>query len=139
VHLWLNAVGANADVVEARLKAEGAPVTRTNLVPLPDVPRLLLAADCHLITLRDSFWGYALPSKVYGCLASKRHILYVGPRESDVDLLCRQELSQELLYRKISTGDANALTRALEDIADAVDASRGKAANPKSLPQALEA
>ena len=46
------------------------PIYRSRLVPLEDLPRLLLAADVHLITLRDPFVGYVLPSKVHACIES---------------------------------------------------------------------
>ena len=61
--LWLNAVGGNADKVEARLKSAGVPCARSKTVPLDQLPALLLSADAHLITLRSTFWGIVLPSK----------------------------------------------------------------------------
>ena len=51
---------------------------------------LLVTADAHLITLSDAFVGFVAPSKVYGCIESRRPILYVGSDRSDVDLLCRE-------------------------------------------------
>jgi hypothetical protein len=48
---------------------------------------------------------------VYGCLASGRDILYVGPRESDVHLLCSQAGNR---YWQVATGDAGGVYRALE-------------------------
>jgi hypothetical protein len=33
-------------------------------LPLADLPRLLLTPHAHLITLKDRFVGYVLPSKV---------------------------------------------------------------------------
>ena len=68
--LWLNAVGAKVDGVERALRAHGVPVYRSSLVPLDDLPRLMLAADVHLITLRDAFVGYVLSSKVHACIES---------------------------------------------------------------------
>ena len=50
-------------------------------VPLDRLAALLLAPDAHLITLRDEFVGYVLPSKVYGCVASGRPVLFVGSAE----------------------------------------------------------
>jgi len=116
VGLWLNATGARADRFEQELHAEGLPVHRSRPLPLAELPRLLAAADAHLITLRDAFVGYVLPSKVYGCLASGRDVLYVGSRRSDVHLLCSQALP--VGYVQVEVGDADGVARALEGIAD---------------------
>lgn len=115
VALWLNATGAKADLVEAELEKEGLPFHRSRPVPLEELPRLLVTPDAHLITLRDEFVGYVLPSKVYGCIASGRPILYLGSERSDVHLLCRQGLPRER-YRRVAVGDAPGLARALEEI-----------------------
>src|SRR5262249_39073363 len=64
VGLWLNATGAKADLVERALRDAGLPVHRSRPVPLEQLPRLLVTPDAHLITLRDAFVGYVLPSKV---------------------------------------------------------------------------
>src|SRR5262249_15081535 len=62
---WMNATGAKADRVEQALHARGVSFHRSRLVPLSELPRLLIAADVHLVTLRDQFVGYVLPSKVH--------------------------------------------------------------------------
>jgi hypothetical protein len=117
VGLWLNATGARADLVEQRLREEGLPVHRSQPVPLSLLPRLLVTPDAHLITLRDPFVGYVLPSKVYGCLESGRDVLYVGSPRSDVHLLCA-EARPGGGYFRIDTGDVQGLAQALERIAD---------------------
>ena len=66
------------------LRAEGLPVHRGRPLPLDLLPRLLITPDAHLITLRDGFVGYVLPSKVYGCVQSGRGVLYVGSPDSSV-------------------------------------------------------
>jgi len=121
VGLWLNAVGRGADEVERRLRADRFPLARSHLVPLAELPRLLVTPDAHLITLKDAFWGYVLPSKVFGCLASGRDIVFVGSAESDVDALCRGAAG-ERLYRRVAVGDAEGLAAALEALADAAAA-----------------
>ena len=67
---WLNATGAKADRVAAELTFRKLPVYRSSPVPLENLACLLLAADVHLITLRDSFVGYVLPSKIHACIES---------------------------------------------------------------------
>jgi hypothetical protein len=86
--LWLNAMGSRADLVERQLCEAGIPVVRSQPGPLEKLPRLLISADAHLITLRPEFSGIVLPSKVYGCIASRKPILFVGPTSSDIHLLC---------------------------------------------------
>jgi hypothetical protein len=116
---WLNATGAKANLVESDLDARGVPVHRSALVPLENLPRLLLTADVHLITLRDAFVGYVLPSKVHACIASGRRILFVGSQDSDVHLLA-SELSPRGKYRRVDVGDVDGLAGALEDFERAV-------------------
>ena len=113
VALWLNAIGRHADALEVSLKSAGLPHLRTRPVPLDRLANLLATADAHLITLRNPFWGYVLPSKVYGCIDSARPIIYVGPEESDVHLLSARNCKN---YTRVDIGDANAMAHALEGI-----------------------
>ncbi|HEY3569708.1 MAG TPA: hypothetical protein VGP73_17375 [Thermoanaerobaculia bacterium] len=115
VALWLNATGTRADRVEEILRREGLPVHRGRPVPLEQLPRLLVTPDAHLITLRDGFVGYVLPSKVYGCVQSGRGVLYVGSPASDVHLLCEREIPPERYWRA-DAGDPAGVFRALEEI-----------------------
>ena len=125
VGLWLNATGAKADRVEEILRREGLPVHRGRPLSLEMVPRLLVTPEAHLITLRDEFVGYVLPSKVYGCIASGRQVLFVGSPRSDVHLLGSRGLPADR-YRRVDVGDAAGVARALEAIADAAGANSGK-------------
>ncbi|HBL31386.1 MAG TPA: hypothetical protein DD490_31555 [Acidobacteria bacterium] len=113
VGLWLNATGAKADRVEEILRRENLPVHRSRPVPLELLPRLLVTPHAHLITLRDAFVGYVLPSKVHGCIQSGRTVLYVGSDRSDVHLLCRQGLPPGR-YHRAAVGDPAAVATALE-------------------------
>jgi hypothetical protein len=119
LRFWLNATGAKADRVERELRSRDVPVYRSSLVPLDDLPRLLLAADVHLVTLRDPFVGYVLPSKIHACIESGRRILFVGSQESDVHLLASRALSPGRYYR-VDVGDVDGLVNALCAIEHAV-------------------
>jgi hypothetical protein len=121
--LWLNATGAKADRVEGEVRTRGVPVYRSSLFPLADLPRLLLAADIHLITLRDPFVGYVLPSKIHACIESGKRILYVGSPDSDVHLLASQALPLGWYYR-VDVGDIDGLVNALCRLECAVAAER---------------
>ena len=112
LRFWLNATGAKADRVERELRSRGVPVYRSSLVPLEDLPRLLLAADVHLVTLRDPFVGYVLPSKIHACIDSGKRILFVGSQSSDVHLLASRALPSGR-YCRVDVGDVEGLVRAL--------------------------
>ncbi|HVS63070.1 MAG TPA: glycosyltransferase [Thermoanaerobaculia bacterium] len=113
VGLWLNATGAKVALLERTLVSDGLPYHRSELLPLEDLPRILVAAQAHLITLRNEFVGFVLPSKVYACIESKRPILFIGSEESDVHLLCHRALASER-YFQVDTGDPENVTHALE-------------------------
>jgi hypothetical protein len=123
LRFWLNATGAKADRVEQELRSRGVPIFRSNLVSLEELPQLLLAADVHLITLRDPFVGYVLPSKVHACIESGKRILFVGSKESDVDLLASRALPPCQYYR-VSTGDVDELVSTLHAMERAVVSER---------------
>jgi hypothetical protein len=118
LRFWLNATGAKADRVERELRSRGVPFYRSSLVPLEDLPRLLVAADVHLITLRDPFVGYVLPSKVHACIESEKRILFIGSEKSDVHLLASALPSDK--YRRVNVGDVEALVNVLHAIEHAV-------------------
>jgi hypothetical protein len=112
LRFWLNATGAKADRVERELRSRGVPIFRSKLVPLEDLPRLLIAVDVHLITLRDAFVGYVLPSKIHACIESGKRILFVGHQDSDVHLLASRALPSNR-YCRVEMGDVEALVSSL--------------------------
>jgi hypothetical protein len=112
LRFWLNATGAKADRVQYELGARGVPVYRSDLVTLEQLPRLLLAADVHLVTLRDPFVGYVLPSKIHACIESGKRILFVGSQSSDVHLLASRALPPGQ-YCRVDVGDVCGLVNAL--------------------------
>lgn len=116
VALWLNATGAKADLVEEELRAADLPVHRSRPVPLADLPRLLVSPAAHLITLRDEFVGYVLPSKIYGCLESGKPLLYIGSTRSDVHALAQRSLPRER-YFTCAVGSGTGVALALEQLA----------------------
>jgi hypothetical protein len=115
VALWLNAAGTRASVLADALARKGLPFVRSQPVPLEDLAALLVTPDAHLITLRDAFVGFVLPSKVYGCIESGKDIVFVGPRASDVHLLCSRDRTTGR-YFHCAVADVNALCAVLEAI-----------------------
>jgi len=132
LRFWLNATGAKADRVERELRTRGVPVYRSSLVPLEDLARLLLAADIHLVTLRDPFVGYVLPSKIHACIESGKRILFVGSPGSDVHLLASSALPPDR-YRRVDVGDVAGLVAALHAMERSVTSERA------SVPQSSAA
>jgi hypothetical protein len=118
VVLWLNAVGALVELVEEFLQEEHLPYVRSHLVPLEKLANLLVTPDAHLITLSDPFVGFVLPSKVHGCIASRKPVLFVGSDHSDVHRLC---LSSATGYQRVAIGDVNGCAVALENLAAKFD------------------
>jgi hypothetical protein len=108
-------MGRSADALEDLLKREGLPHLRTRLLPLEQLGRLLVTPDAHLITLRDRFAGFVLPSKVHACIESRKRIIYIGPAGSDVHLLCRTRMAPGS-YIRLAVGDADGVLHALEDM-----------------------
>ncbi|TAJ85267.1 MAG: hypothetical protein EPO10_02440 [Reyranella sp.] len=115
VLLWLSATGAGAEDVAKRLGSAGLPFHRSTPIPLERLAGLLRAPAAHLVTLRDAFVGYVMPSKIYACLKSGRPVLFVGSADSDVDLLGR---SASAGYWRVSCGDYEGFGAALESLAD---------------------
>ena len=117
VVLWLSAAGAGAAELEQRFRAAGLPFHRSAPVALERLAGLLEAPDGHLVTLKDSFVGYVMPSKIYACIESKRPIIFCGSAESDVDLLAREAVPRGDYWR-VSCGDPVGFASALEALAD---------------------
>jgi hypothetical protein len=121
VVLWLNAVGTAVEPIEAFMREERLPYLRRHLVPLEKLANLLVTPDAHLITLSDAFVGFALPSKVHGCVASNKPILFVGSERSDVHRLC---LGTTVRYERISVGDVAGCAIALEHLVEDIGQAR---------------
>jgi hypothetical protein len=116
--LWLNAVGAAVPDVQAALRAHRLPHVAAKPVPLDRLASLLVTPDAHLITLSDEFVGFVLPSKVHGCVASGKPVLFVGSERSDVHALCTSGMSAA--YKRVDVGDVAGCVAALEGLAELI-------------------
>jgi colanic acid biosynthesis glycosyl transferase WcaI len=81
--------------------------------PLGELRYSLSAADVHLVTVGDGVVGIVHPSKVYAALAVARPVLLVGPEESHVGEILREE---DVGWR-VSQGDVAAAERILRALA----------------------
>lgn len=115
LRLWINATGAKADRVEGALRARGIPFYRSHLVPLDQLAGLLIAADVHLVTLRDPFVGYVLPSKIHACIESGKRLLFIGSAASDVHRLAAASIMAGH-YRRVDVGDVDGAVVALQGL-----------------------
>lgn len=52
-----------------------------------------ILAACHIaiVTLQEGMYGLGVPSKTYNILASGRAIIFFGPKNSEIDMLVREE------------------------------------------------
>ena len=116
LRLWLNATGIGIKDLHAFCELNELPVHVTPPVPLEALPGVLMAADAHLVSLKEPFWGYVIPSKIYGCLATNRPVLYIGPAQSDLHAL----VSGYPRNYSVRNGDVKTASEALETIAIAV-------------------
>lgn len=116
VRLWLSATGAGADDLVARFTEQNLPFHKSQPVPLERLAGLLRAPDAHLVTLKDAFVGFVMPSKIYACIESGKPVLFVGSAASDVDLLARAARPDG--YWRVASGDPAGFAAALEQLAD---------------------
>lgn len=127
VKLWLCATGGGCEELVARFQARGLPFHRSPPVPLDQLPALLRTPAGHLVTLRNAFVGFVMPSKIYACIESRKPVLFVGSDQSDVDLLARRAAAG---YWRVSCGDPEGFARALEDLADRAGSRSAARASP---------
>ena len=115
VRLWLSASGTGAEDLVERFTAGKLPFHKSAPVPLERLPALLRSPHGHLVTLKDSFVGFVMPSKVYACLDSRLPLIFVGSATSDVDLLSR---AAGVPYWRADCGKPAEFAEILEKFAD---------------------
>ncbi len=129
VHLWLSATGAGADDLTRRFAEQGLPVCKSEPVPLDRLAGLLRSPDAHLVTLKDAFVGFVMPSKIYACIESGKPVIFVGSEASDVDFLARSAGIGG--YWRVGCGNAAGFAAALEELADRTAAAIASRPTPK--------
>ena len=88
---WLF-VGGGVNFAELETAAAKRELTTVDFRPYQPRERLaesLSVANVHLVTLRPELEGLIVPSKVYGCMAAGRPIIFVGAEDGEVARLVR--------------------------------------------------
>jgi len=102
--------GAGKAAVDARVKA-GAPNIRSlPFQPLADIGASLGAADVHVVSMGDDMVGIVHPCKIYGVLAMRRPVLFLGPRNCHIGDIMTKHRCGEI----VSHGDVEGAVRAIE-------------------------
>ena len=88
-----------------------------NVVLKPYQPRrrlgqLIALGDAHLVLVADGFEGLLIPSKFYGVMAAGRPTIYVGPEDTEVAQVIREEECGFV----IPNGDPAALVAAIRTL-----------------------
>ncbi len=116
--LFVGAGRRHAQLAEA---AKDLPaIVFTDYLPAADLPALMAAADCALISLRENFLGVVSPSKVHANLAACLPLLYVGPEGGNVDRV----LVDFGCGASIRNGDAHGMVEFIRELR--ADANRGQ-------------
>jgi hypothetical protein len=82
----------------------------------------------HLVTLRDAFVGYVLPSKIHACIDSGKRVLFIGSQDSDVHLLASRALPSGR-YHRVNIGNVDGLVNSLRAMELAVASERKSASS----------
>ncbi len=109
--LWINASGQSLEPFLNLLKKEKINYFHTKTISIKKLDILLSKADIHLIFLKNEFSNIVLPSKIYCLIKSKKNILYVGPKSSDVYYLIKR---QNMKNFHVNVGDYNKLSEYLK-------------------------
>lgn len=83
VHFLFIGGGRGSEHLRARFDGS-AQVRFLGFQPRERLAETLSTASIHLVSLRREFTGVMVPSKLYGCLASGRPVLFIGNRASTV-------------------------------------------------------
>ena len=85
----------------------------TKTVPIEKLGYLLSKADIHLIFLKNEFSSIVLPSKIYCLIKSKKSIIYIGPKSSDLCYLIKKQKNENF---QIDINDENSVKDVLKKL-----------------------
>ena len=96
--------------------------------PTKHFPSHLLAADAHLVTLREGFDGLSVPSKAASAWAVGRPTIFVGPERSEI----AQATRDGGVGIAVGNGDVDGLVAGIERLADDAENRRGLGMNARA-------
>lgn len=76
----------------------------------------LTAPDCHVVSLKPELEGLIVPSKLYGCLAAGRPVVFIGAHDGEIAALMRSSFAPFGVC--VSPDDVSELTREIERLVD---------------------
>ncbi len=113
--LWINASGQSLKPFLKILKEEKIRYFHTKPVPIEKLGYLLSKADIHLIFLKNEFSSIVLPSKIYCLIKSRKNIIYIGPKNSDLYYLIKKQKNKNY---QVDINDENSLKEALVELSN---------------------
>ena len=116
--------GKGYEQLETRWKG-AAHVSFLPFQPKEKLGESLSAASLHWISLKEEFVGLMVPSKLYGCLASGRPILSIGPLDSTVAMTVREAGCGEA----VANGDVDGAIQKILARRDSLELMEREAAN----------
>jgi glycosyltransferase involved in cell wall biosynthesis len=75
----------------------------------------LNTVDAHLVTLRPELEGLIVPSKVYGCMAAGRPVIFIGAADGEVGTLLRKHHCGIVIGPDDATGLADCIEALAHD------------------------
>ena len=117
--------GARRKEIEAYAKQHDLPNFRyLDYFPRNQIRFSLSMADVHLITLKTSAAGIAVPSKLYGAMAAARPLIMVGPEASEISLTIREVGCGYVIDPERETDPTTALEKAILALCEHREAAR---------------
>jgi glycosyltransferase involved in cell wall biosynthesis len=89
-HIVFLFIGGGKHWEAVRRETEGRGLENVRFHPYQSRKQLHLslgAADVHLVVLRPEFEGLVVPSKIYGCMAAGRPVIFIGDPEGELSRL----------------------------------------------------
>jgi len=105
-------IGGGSRYGEVKARVESRQLANVSLLPFQDINLLaqsLSAGDLHLVVLRESCTGLAVPSKSYGILAAGRPILYQGSQDGEIARM----ISEQEIGAVVPCGDVESLKQSI--------------------------
>lgn len=76
-------VGSGKQFAQVKASTSGVRALFLPFQPEAELSASLSAASVHVVSLKDGLSGVLVPSKIYGCMAVARPVIYVGPPDSE--------------------------------------------------------